>query len=148
MHLPCQKAGFSCECQATFLKLSSHSSNSQSSSHYCSNDQVIKNKRPSRCAGAPPKNTRPLHGPLRGVWFPTKFPDSGLISVDRSNKGYSTTYNTRSHSSRLQVIFREDYLNVRTRVPVLLLGLRRILTYLPPPVPASSSASGLEAFSH
>ncbi|KAI9484709.1 hypothetical protein BDB00DRAFT_116013 [Zychaea mexicana] len=36
----------------------------------------------------------------------SKFIDKGLISVHRSNKGYSSTYNTPSTSSRLLVIKR------------------------------------------
>ena len=39
-----------------------------------------------------------------------KFNDKGLISVHRSNKGYSSTYNTPSISCRLHAIYHFDVL--------------------------------------
>jgi hypothetical protein len=39
-----------------------------------------------------------------------KFNDKGLISVHRSNKGYSSTYNTPSISCRLHAIYYFDVL--------------------------------------
>ena len=45
-----------------------------------------------------------------------KFNDKGLISVHRSNKGYSSTYNTPSISCRLHAIYHSDYLYYHDRV--------------------------------
>ena len=51
-----------------------------------------------------------IHLWLESVPKRNKFNDKGLISVHRSNKGYSSTYNTPSISCRLHAIYHFDVL--------------------------------------